>query len=170
MKNLKLTIELVPKTAWYTNVRSNVSRPEWDKIRKECYKRANYHCEICHDQGMNQGAKWPVECHEIWSYDDLKCVQTLTGLISLCPRCHKAKHPGLAQINGEIEIVYGQLMRVNKMTRIEAESYLQTCFEVWQDRSAYSWTCNVEYLKIYFVKQVIEPAKIIDNDSIKDQW
>ena len=29
---MKLTIELVPSTAWYSNVRSNVSKEEWDKI------------------------------------------------------------------------------------------------------------------------------------------
>ena len=27
---MKLTIELVPQTAWYSNVRSNVSKAEWD--------------------------------------------------------------------------------------------------------------------------------------------
>lgn len=43
---MKLTIELVPSTAWYSNVRSNVTQAEWDVLRKECYKKAGYVCEI----------------------------------------------------------------------------------------------------------------------------
>ncbi len=31
---MKLTIELVPKTAWYSNVRSNVTASKWDKRSK----------------------------------------------------------------------------------------------------------------------------------------
>jgi hypothetical protein len=48
---MKLTIELVPKTSWYSNVRSNVSKDEWDKIKKKCYIKANYKCEICNGIG-----------------------------------------------------------------------------------------------------------------------
>ena len=58
---MKLTIELVPKTSWYSNVRSNVSRSQWDKLRKKCYLNADYKCEVCGDTGIKQGFKWPVE-------------------------------------------------------------------------------------------------------------
>ena len=37
---IKLTIELVPRTAWFSNVRSMVSREDWDVLRKECYAQA----------------------------------------------------------------------------------------------------------------------------------
>jgi len=82
---MKLTIELVPSTAWYSNVRSNVSKEVWDIIRKKSYAKANYKCEVCGDVGTNQGVGHKVECHEIWHYDDDSHTQTLTGLISLCP-------------------------------------------------------------------------------------
>ena len=45
---MKLTIELVPSTAWFTNVRSEVSKAKWDKIRRKSYKHADYKCEICY--------------------------------------------------------------------------------------------------------------------------
>ena len=83
--NYKLTIELVPKTSWYSNVRSNVSKNEWDIIRKKSYEHAGHVCEICGDIGTNQGVKHNVECHEIWDYNDETNEQTLGGLISLCP-------------------------------------------------------------------------------------
>ena len=83
----KLTIELVPKTSWYSNVRSNVTTSVWDKIRRECYSKANNVCEICSSTGKSQGFKHNVECHEKWEYNDTNKTQKLIGLIALCPLC-----------------------------------------------------------------------------------
>ena len=66
---MKLTIELVPQTAWYSNVRSNVTKSEWDVLRKACYKAAGYKCEVC----SGKGPKHPVECHEMWSKSNWLC-------------------------------------------------------------------------------------------------
>jgi hypothetical protein len=141
----KLTIELVPKTAWYTNVRSNVSKAEWDVIRRKSYKLANYKCEVCNDVGPNH----PVECHEIWDYNDETKTQTLTGLIALCPNCHKVKHPGLAEMRGEQNIVLEQLQKVNGMSIDEALMFLADAFEVWRERSQHEWKLDISYLEEY---------------------
>ena len=148
-QDYKLTIELVPKTAWYTNVRSNVSKSEWDRIRKKSYAIANNLCEVCKDSGKNQGYNHNVECHEIWQYDDVNKIQTLTGLVSLCPYCHKCKHPGLAQINGELNIVINQLMKVNNIAKNDAEKLLDEAFNLWRERSKHKWTLDISYIKNY---------------------
>ncbi len=143
---MKLTIELVPKTSWYDNVRSHVSDIRWNELRSDCYVRAKHRCEICDETGKDQGYDHNVECHEIWEYDDNKHTQTLKGLIALCPLCHKAKHPGLAQINGEERLVITQLMKVNDMDEFEANCYLQDTFLEWEDRSNYDWAVDITYL------------------------
>lgn len=145
----KLTIELVPKTMWYTNVRSNVSKSEWDRIRLKCYIQANNQCEICGDVGTNQGVRHKVECHEIWEYDDANHVQKLTGLIALCPNCHTVKHPGLAQINGKLNVVINQLKKVNNMTFEQAAEYLADSFTVWRVRSQHQWSLDTSFLDTY---------------------
>lgn len=150
-KKLILTSELIPQTCFYTNVRSNVSKSEWDRIRKKSYKQYNNVCGVCGDSGKNQGANHAVECHEIFEYDDINHVQKLVALIALCPYCHKCKHPGLAQINGETEIVIAQLMKVNGMTKKEAEDYLEECFKVWQERSQHNWALDITFL-VEFLK------------------
>ena len=147
--NYKLTIELVPRTSWYSNVRSNVTKNEWDVIRKKSYEHANHVCEICGDVGTNQGVKHNVECHEIWEYNDETNEQILTGLISLCPYCHKTKHVGLAQINGELDIVINQLVKVNKISYDDATKYIDESFKIWSERSKKEWKLNIEYLKDY---------------------
>ena len=147
--NYKLTIELVPRTCWYSNVRSNVTKNEWDVIRKKSYEHANHVCEICGDVGTNQGVRHNVECHEIWDYNDETKEQILLGLISLCPYCHKSKHVGLAQMNGELHIVVNQLMKVNDITEDEALNYINKSFDIWSKRSNFEWKLNTDYLKEY---------------------
>ena len=146
---MKLTIELVPKTAWYSNVRSNVTKHEWDLIRNKCYVKASHKCELCKDVGTNQGVKHKVECHEIFEYDDINHIQKLTQLIALCPYCHKVKHPGLAEMNGEIDIVIAQLIKVNNMSDIEAKQYIKDSFKMWKERSKYNWKLDISCLQNY---------------------
>lgn len=150
-----LTIELVPQTVWYSNLRS--AMPEkWDEIRHISYKIAGNKCEICGDTGKQQGYGHNVECHEIWEYDDEKYIQTLIGIISLCPICHKVKHAGLAEVNGELDIVYTQLMKVNNITLKDAKKYVIKSFEVYKKRSIPTWTTNIDYIDKY-LKDNINP-------------
>ncbi|MFN2452731.1 MAG: HNH endonuclease [Pyrinomonadaceae bacterium] len=138
-----LTVELVPKTAWYKNVRSQVSREEWERLKRITFKRANYICEIC----GGRGDKWPVECHEIFAYDDANRVQRLTKLSALCPSCHEVKHLGLAGIRGRHTHALAHLARVNKWSNADAELYVEACFELWHQRSCHEWKLDLTYLE-----------------------
>ena len=140
---IMLTIELVPKTAWNINVRSEVSDSEWNRIKKLTYRKANYICEVC----GGKGKKWPVECHEIWNYDDETHIQTLKGLIALCPQCHQVKHIGLAQIKGKYEEAKRHLAKVNGYSNKESEKYIRKQFELWTSRSKYEWTLDCSWLE-----------------------
>ncbi len=152
MNNIKLTIELVPQTCWYSNVRSEVTTTQWNKIRKKSYEDANHRCEICGDSGKNQGRKHDVECHEVWKYDDLLKEQTLIKMIALCPQCHQTKHAGLANVNGKTEQVIRHLIKVNKMSRNEAIWYFEESFRIWMNRSQYKWTLDISALESYIGK------------------
>lgn len=52
----RLTIELVPQSCWWSNVRSNVTQEQWDIIKRDVYRRATFHCRVC----GGQGPKHPV--------------------------------------------------------------------------------------------------------------
>ncbi len=144
---LKLSIELVPQNSWGNNLRSeaNLSKAQWDTLRKGSYKIAGYKCEVCN----GRGPKWPVECHEIWHYNDQERIQTLKGLISLCPTCHKAKHLGrtLSVEPPEIQSeVIHQIARVNNLTPKETEDYIVQVFEQWHERSKHQWELDLSWL------------------------
>ena len=138
----KLTIELVPKTCWYSNVRSEVETEHWNLLRKQCYHDAGYKCEICGGSGLD----YPVECHEIWEYDDRRWIQTLCGLIALCPSCHQVKHMGLAYIQGNYNKAVDHLMAVNEWDHNGAAMYVEDAFDTWSARSKHDWTLDITWL------------------------
>jgi len=134
-----LEIELVPQTSHFKNLRSELKSSEWDLLRKDSYKQANHCCEIC----GGKGRKWPVECHEIWNYQN--GTQTLLGLISLCPSCHEVKHFGLAQIKGRDGIAMKHLMKVNEWSIRQASAHIQEAFTIWDKRSKQPWTLDISW-------------------------
>lgn len=146
MKNPKLTIELVPKTCFYSNVRSNLPDKEWDRLRKISYENANKVCEICGDNGKNQGYRHEVECHEIWEYDDSNKIQKLDGLISLCPRCHQVKHFGRTSAIGKQAEAFKHMEKVNNWNHKQCIEYAAKCFDVWLERSKHKWKLDIKIL------------------------
>ena len=140
-----LSIELVPSSCWFSNVRDCVNKQTWDFLRRATYKQANYRCEICGDRGD----KWPVECHEIWNYQESNKFQILSGLIALCPSCHQVKHIGLAEIQGHGEQAIAHLTRINGWTAEQTNSYLETVWNIWEQRSRHSWNLNLSWLNCY---------------------
>jgi hypothetical protein len=138
----QLTIELVPQTCWYSNVRSEVSSSDWDTLKKITFEKAGNRCEICNGKGR----KWPVECHEIWHYDDMNLVQTLRGLIALCPACHEVKHMGYANTQGRGDIAARHLSKVNGWSEQATKQYIHDQFQVWLKRSKYEWRLDISWL------------------------
>jgi hypothetical protein len=91
-KDFRLTIELVPRPCWYSNMRTTIPRAAWDKLRKQVYAQYNYCCGVCQVEHVT------LHCHEIWQYDDTLHSQKLNGFIALCEMCHHCKHIGHAGI------------------------------------------------------------------------
>lgn len=136
---MKLTVELVPATSWGDNLRSHFKTSEWDRLRKACYEQAGHKCEIC----GGKGRRHPVECHEIWHYDDDQCVQTLKGLIALCPSCHEVKHIGRAMAVGFGDRALAHLVKVNGITQAEAVAHVGDAFALWKARTQKAWTLDI---------------------------
>jgi len=129
----RLSIELVPSTCWYSNLRNAVSAADWDGIRRAAYAAGGYRCGVC-------GVSAKLHCHEVWHYDDVKHVQRLDGFVALCKLCHMAKHIGYAGMffddyNGLIR----HFMRVNGCSYRDFVLARSLAFDVWRERSAFDW-------------------------------
>ena len=152
----RLTIELVPKTCWFSNVRSEVTGKAWDKIRRAVAQAAGQCCEVC----GGRGPKWPVECHEVWEYRDETRVQRLVRMIALCPDCHQVKHMGLANVKGKGEEAVNHLAKINGWGIEEANRYVESAFDLWNQRSQVEWTLDLTALRQYGVdpEQSLRPS------------
>lgn len=155
MEQRLLTIELVPQTCWFSNVRSEVSADDWDRLRKAIYEEAGDRCQVC----GGRGPKWPVECHELWHYDDKRRLQTLRGLTALCPACHEVKHIGLANVRGRGQIAARHLAKVNGWTQQEADRYIAEQFSVWQERSRFQWKLDLSWLEQFGITIQTKPVR-----------
>jgi 5-methylcytosine-specific restriction endonuclease McrA len=140
-----LTIELVPRTSWYNNVRALVDGPTWDRIRRQVYRQADYRCEVC----GGRGPEHPVECHEVWRYNDGSRMQALVRMVALCPACHQVKHIGFANVQGKGAQARAHLARVNGWKPEQADAYIAEAFGVWAQRSLGPWTLDLEGLRLY---------------------
>lgn len=152
MNNLKLTIELVPSTSWGNNLRSAMTPKQWRALSGMIADRAYNVCEIC----GGVGPKHPVECHEIWEYNDKKGIRKLAGLHALCPDCHMVKHIGYARVTGKYDQALKHFMKVNGLRKNEAEEQVKAAFQRWRDRSKMEWTLDLSILKRYG----IDPEKL----------
>jgi len=161
---LRLRIELVPTSCWYSNVRSIVKKNQWNRIRKEVYAKAAFLCEVCGEKGSSH----PVECHEVWIYEQEISTQRLGSFQSLCPSCHEVKHMGLARLKGNGEKALNRFVKINKLDKVTSGKILSAVIKQWQIRSRMKWKIDVELLKAYdiditpgFSKKIIPTTKKI---------
>ena len=122
---LKLRIELVPLKCHLKNVRSRIRKSQWNKIRQQVYMKANYHCEICGKQGTMP----PVECHEVWVYNEKTSIQKLKGFRAICPLCHEVIHYGRAMCIGNEDRAFDRFMKINKLNKVAATDVISA---VWR--------------------------------------
>lgn len=139
--------DMLPTTTWEANLRTLLSESEWDRLRKFCYQAAGNTCVACGSRGEPH-----VEAHESWKFDEKTGVQTLRGLLCLCPTCHKAKHLGYANRIGRLPQVLDRLKWLNdwddrmlgeELAKVEARQQLLSQRE---------WSLDLSFLRTYGVR------------------
>jgi hypothetical protein len=141
-KELVLKFSLIPKTCYYSNIRSNVPKEVWDKLRFQTYNHYDYLCAICGEVGPI----WPVVCHEVWEYDDIAHIQTLKGFKALCPNCHQATHIGIAKMRKVYKFAIEHFAKVNGITIDRAHREEHKAYTIWNTRSEFKWDVDISIL------------------------
>ena len=141
---MKLEIELVPSTVWYSSLYRLLPKNKWSRLKEKVYAKEGYKCYVC-----GSGHK-PFSLHEFWEYDDDKHIQRLSGVHHLCNLCHKIKHIGfwchtadgimkLKQEGLERNNLVVHFCRVNHSTKEEFLEHEDKAFDVWRARSDFEW-------------------------------
>ena len=142
-----LFVDLVPKSCWFSNVRSCISPANWQRVRKVVVQRAENHCEVCGVK-PNNAIRLYMEVHERWDYSQENGVntQTLKRLICLCSNCHLVTHIGFANITGRLEKAIKHLMIVNKISEDEALMEINRAHFVWENRNKTQWKLDISVI------------------------
>ncbi len=144
---MKLNFELVPDSCWYSNLRSILSKKDWDIVRKEAISRTGGKCAICGRQVKR------LEGHERWSYDEENAIQKLEDVIAVCHDCHAVIHIGRTQLVGDIERAEKHYMKVNKCSYSEYVSELGKANAEHRRRNLIpEWKLDLTYLKKFIAK------------------
>lgn len=126
----KLRIQLIPRNMHSKNLRNQISRDDWDVVRKACYARAGFRCEGC-DTGRE--ACGGLECHEEFTYDDSREECKLTRFVALCSTCHKCVHYGYGVSAGKQSMMDENLMNICGWDREQLAHEIYTAYELVEE-------------------------------------
>jgi hypothetical protein len=147
-KQLKLTIELVPRALWLFSLREIYKQSgqmaRWKKIKNNLFETEGRRCWICGQEGNR------LEAHEFWEYDDVNHIQKLVAIHHLCSMCHRVKHIGfwcsidrgmqqMARMGLTKQDLIRHFCEVNSCSREEFEEHEEESFVQWRERSNFEW-------------------------------
>lgn len=156
----RLFVDLVPRSAWFSNLRSELTPAEWDLARRKTYRNAGMLCQACGGKGPTH----PVEAHERWHFCEETAVQTLTGIDALCPACHEATHYGLARVRGREAFARAQLKKVNGWTDREINAHVAKAMDAYVRRTEIEdWTLDARWLLDYVTLSEETRNKILEH-------
>lgn len=140
-----LHVDMIPFSSFGASLSNLLAPDNWREIRKHSHRSAGYVCEIC---GENDG---PIECHEVWSFDDVaviggKGVQTLLRMLSVCRCCHEMFHPGLASLRGRAAEVAARIKAVNCWTNREHDVVARHMNTIHAARSRKPWCLDLSLI------------------------
>ena len=149
--NKKLEFEFVPDGCWKSNLRTILSKRQWDYVKKDAKERAGGKCMIC----GKKTAK--LDAHEKWNYDLSKGVQVLEDVIAVCKDCHAVIHMGRTQLKGDEVRAEKHYMKVNNCSYVQYRKELGLANELHQKRNQVSeWAIDISWLKRFVVDEKAE--------------
>ena len=154
-----LFIDLIPRSCWFSNVRTSITGSCWDKLRKLVYERAGNICECCGVKDEKTSLETRLEAHERWLYDDVTKTQKIMRILALCNLCHLVTHFGRANLPdvNRGEEAKQHFMKVRNFTEEQFEEHRKEAYRLWRERNINTWTLdlslitdnNIELVKKY---------------------
>jgi hypothetical protein len=141
-----VTLQPIPSSAHYMNVRELLTATQWKRLRDPLAEDAGNCCELC----GGRGERWPTECHEWWDYDDQTHTARLRRLIILCPNCHHMQHFGFFGGIGVLseQDVINYLVAINQWSTVQSRAHIKEAQTTWAERSQYQWQINTDAIAL----------------------
>ena len=132
--------------AWFTNVRTAVTRTTWKRLRTYAFERAGRCCEACGTWGIRPLGAGPSVARTVRvRRGDPDAVPAASG-VALCERCHGVAHFGRTASAGFAREAFAHLLRVTGMTVAEATAYVDDARSVTAFRGRLVWELDLSVL------------------------
>ena len=89
---IPLKPQLIPRTAWGQNFRSEISDVQWNRITHYLRQKYNYACQLCNRNYKKEPES--LQAHEKWEFDRENQKQILENILCVCEKCHHVIHWG----------------------------------------------------------------------------
>jgi hypothetical protein len=119
-----------------------MKKSEWDKLRKEAYKKSDGHCLICNEPSEL------LEAHERWDFNEDIHIQKLIDIIGICPKCHSVIHIGRTQMLGYEQQAKEHFMKINNADLLDYANATLEAKTIYERKSKiYDWSLDVSWLE-----------------------
>jgi hypothetical protein len=152
-----LFVDLIPRSCWFTNVRSCIAPEDWTRLSVGIRQRAGNRCEICSADGI-------MEAHERWDYRP-DGTQVLKRLVSVCSPCHQVTHFGLSQLRGLEEECAAHWAQVNP--GVDFDAHVEQAFALWAVRNRRAWALDLSIIEQAGLT-IVRPVAAADRRAIAD--
>lgn len=139
--------QLVPSSAWNSNLRAILSASEWKALRERVFAKHGKQCGYCRARPRS------LDCHEIWSYSieagSSSGKQSLVKIQPLCRSCHMVCHIGFWSMQGKYDQVLAHMMRVRKLSKTAAALEVEQAFSTFDALSKFEWILDIGAVSLY---------------------
>lgn len=151
LPSLLIEPAFIPIPMHYLNVRAAVTAEQWKQIATVTHNHSKFGygtCQVCKQNGKTQGFSWPVECHEVWSFDFTTRTMKLTGLMSLCPLCHKGVHYLRTKNHDKqyFKQMQKHFLKVNNISQWKLKRYVRRALKIAKTMNGEQWKLDLTYL------------------------
>lgn len=135
------SVQLIPRPLWGVNLRQELGKVQWNRLRKERHETEGGCCQFCGKPVLIENS----ELHEKWGYNHQQfegepfSYPILLGLIVLCKNCHKTQHLGLASVKGYLPEALQRLSELTHMPLSRAQAYYRMTMAEWGLHSNLPW-------------------------------
>lgn len=147
---VRVRFDMLPSEVWGSNLRTILTRTEWDRLRMQVCEMAGNKCQLCGGSVTSpRGDRNRPDCHERWSFEALgegRGVQRLVQLVALCPECHQTQHLGRAQLEGLLDVVRQRVAELNGWSDQEVEADMHRAADRYRALAGFAWDLDLSVL------------------------
>lgn len=143
---MKLAMHPVPSSLWQKNLRNELGKTRWTRLRKAIIEVRGLTCEICQ---VSVSQSKDIQAHEAWTYTHTakRGIAKLERIALVCRLCHAGEHFALTEKlvsqgslrEQAIDDTTVHFCKLNGISRDQFKQHYNVTMTEWEILSAKQW-------------------------------